>query len=925
MKKRLKFSALFCCAQDRTRTCTDCSIRTSSVRVYQFHHLGERGKGKHAFRFSQPLLYLSPMNFLGLRFYSLLLSCLVSAWSAKGQVLPYQNPQLSIEVRVADLLSRMTPEEKFYQLFMITHDEVFDSTQYKNGIFGIEISIQGMDDAPGQQMLNYNETWTARKQVEEINRIQQYLIRQTRLGIPAIFYGEALHGVVGKGGVAYPQSIALAASFDKNLMKNVCDAIAIESKQRGWRQVLSPVINVATDVRWGRVEETYGEDPYLNAVMGSIFVRSFESKGIVTTPKHFVANVGDGGRDSYPIHLDSMALANIHYPPFKACVDAGCRSIMTSYNSLNGIPCSMNASLLRNTLKGDWGFKGFVISDAGAVGGANVLHNTTRSYGESGKRAVENGLDVIFQTAIRHAELFKDPFINGSANQQAIDDAVARVLRVKFELGLFENPYAEYFETNVASFQKLALEAAEKSMVLLRNDNAILPFDFKNKKVLIIGSDAKECRLGGYSGSGFERISVLDAFKNLSNDELASLVFIGEPSRNEKSEWAVVSADQLHDLKIDLFDGADEKSNKVKELQWSKIDFHYTFYSPDESVKKDDFRLAMEGEWEAPVSGEVELGIEGNDGYRIFLNGDKLIDRFEKISHHQDGVLLKVNKGDRVSFHIDFFESLGNAELKLIWRKPSTNNNLEKVLAQAKKADLVLFVAGIEEGEFQDRSSLNLAGDQENWITKLAELNTPMVVALVGGSAIEMPWLEKVDAVIDMWYGGEQQGNALIHILSGKVNPSGKLPITFPKNEGQLPLSYWHEPTGRGDDYLDGSGWPMFPFGFGLSYNEYRYGALEYDNRDKDVLVIPVSNQGQYAGEEIVQLYLQTRYSETLQPIIRLVDFQRVSLAPGETKNVRFDVREIKSNYPLFTEQAGNYVWAVGKSSRALESKLPMR
>ncbi|MEN9949197.1 MAG: hypothetical protein RL106_2020, partial [Bacteroidota bacterium] len=236
--------------------------------------------------------------------------------------LPYKNPSIPIEARVNDLIGRMSQEEKFYQLFMIAHDDRFDTARYQNGIFGIEISIQGMDDQPGQQMLNYNETWTARKQVEEINRIQKFLVEETRLGIPGIFFGEALHGVVGKGGVAYPQSIALAASFDRELMKSVCDAIAIESKQRGWRQVLSPVINVATDVRWGRVEETYGEDPFLNAVMGSIFVRAFESKGIITTPKHFVANVGDGGRDSYPIHLDSMALANIHYPPFKACVDA---------------------------------------------------------------------------------------------------------------------------------------------------------------------------------------------------------------------------------------------------------------------------------------------------------------------------------------------------------------------------------------------------------------------------------------------------------------------------------------------------------------------------------------------------------------------------------------------------------------------------
>ncbi len=840
--------------------------------------------------------------------------------------LPYKNASIPIEARVNDLIGRMSQEEKFYQLFMIAHDDRFDTARYQNGIFGIEISIQGMDDQPGQQMLNYNETWTARKQVEEINRIQKFLVEETRLGIPGIFFGEALHGVVGKGGVAYPQSIALAASFDRELMKEICDAIAMESKQRGWRQVLSPVINVATDVRWGRVEETYGEDPFLNAVMGSIFVRAFESKGIITTPKHFVANVGDGGRDSYPIHLDSMALANIHYPPFKACVDAGCRSIMTSYNSVNGLPCSMNAPLLRETLKNDWGFKGFVISDAGAVGGANVLHNTSATYGESGKQAIEAGLDVIFQTSIQHDDLFKSPFTNGQVDAQAIDEAVARVLRAKFELGLFENPYAEYYETEVEAFQKLALEAAEKSMVLLKNETQTLPWDFKGKKLLVIGGDAQECRLGGYSGSGFQKVSVLDAIKNQWGKELKSLEYAEGPGRKEENAFEVIPADQIHALEVELYNGTNLRGEKLRDLNWSKVDFHYTFYSPDESVKKDNFSLSVDGEWIAQVTGEIEVGLAGNDGYKMWIKGKEEINRWGKISYHQDIITLQVKKGERIPFHIEFYESLGNAELKLIWReKKNIDSQLEQTLDLAKKADLILYVAGIDEGEFQDRSSLNLPGNQEKWIEALGKLETPMVVGLVGGSAIEMPWLANVDAVVDMWYGGEQQGNALVNILSGKTNPSGKLPITFPLHEGQLPLSYWHEPTGRGDDYIDGTGWPLFPFGFGLSYTEFNYGSISYDNLDKDVLVMTVTNEGKVFGEEVVQLYVQTRYSQDLQPISRLVDFQRVSLKPGETKWVRFDVRSVKEKYNLYGKNPDQCVWAVGKSSRELVSKIEMK
>ncbi len=840
---------------------------------------------------------------------------------------PYKNPAIPIEYRVKDLLSRMTLEEKFYQLFMIAHDERFDTARYQNGIFGIEISIQGIDDQPGQQMLNYNETWTAKRQVDEINKIQKFLIEKTKWGIPGIFFGEALHGVVGAGGIAYPQSIALAASFDRDLMAEVCNAIALESQQRGWRQVLSPVVNIATDVRWGRVEETYGEDPYLSAVMGGIFVKAIESRGIVTTPKHFVANVGDGGRDSYPIHLDENALENIHYPPFKACVDAGCRSIMTSYNSLNGVPCSMNSILLNNVLKDNWGFRGFVISDAGAVGGANVLHNTSKSYAQSGKDAVESGMDVIFQTSIQHDQLFKDPFVQGNVNPAALDSAVARVLRVKFELGLFENPYAQYQDLPKEDFQSLALSAAQASMVLLKNDNQTLPMQVNGKKLLVVGIDAQECRLGGYSGSGFQKVSVLDAIQTQWGSELAALEYIPGPGRDEVNPFEVVPASNLHALEVELYNGTNLKGQKVKDLNWEKVDFHYTFYSPDENVQKDNFSLIIKGEWEAPMDGEAEWGLEGNDGFKLFFDGSEVVNRWSKIGYHKDVVPLRVKRGERIPFQIQFFESLGNAELKMIWREKTHNEDgLKKALAQAEKADMILFVAGIEEGEFQDRSSLNLPGEQEHWIKALAATESPMVVAISGGSAVEVtPWLDEVESLVHMWYGGEQQGQALVDILSGFFNPCGKLPITFPMHEGQLPLSYWHEPTGRGDDYIDGTGWPMYPFGYGLSYTTFDYGVVEYDNRYKDVLVLPITNTGQMDGAEIVQLYVQTRYSSSLRPIVQLVDFQKVFVRKGETVQVRFDVHNLKGNFNLFNENPDQLVWAIGSSSRDLKTKIEIR
>ncbi|MEP7251819.1 MAG: glycoside hydrolase family 3 N-terminal domain-containing protein, partial [Ginsengibacter sp.] len=358
---------------------------------------------------------------------SLLVLCLISFSSFSQQILPYKNAKLPIKVRVKDLLSRMTQEEKFWQMFMIPGDiKPGEENKYDHGIFGLQVSASsGNGDAAGQ-MLKYNASENAKALAEKINKIQRYFIEKSRLGIPIIAFDEALHGLVREGATAFPQAIALAATWDTSLMNRVASAIAEEAKARGIRQVLSPVINIASDPRWGRVEETYGEDPFLTSEMGVAYVKAFETNGIITTPKHFIANVGDGGRDSYPINFNERLLDEVYFPPFIACIErGGARSIMTAYNSLDGSPSTANSWLLEKKLKGDWNFQGFVISDAAAVGGANVLHNTSPDYPASSKQAISNGLDVIFQTSYDHHKLFDPPFFDGSIDQKRIDDAVS--------------------------------------------------------------------------------------------------------------------------------------------------------------------------------------------------------------------------------------------------------------------------------------------------------------------------------------------------------------------------------------------------------------------------------------------------------------------------------------------------------------------
>ena len=868
------------------------------------------------------------LSFFNLRI--LFFACAASL-QLHAQVLPYKDSSLPVETRVKDLLSRMTAEEKFYQVFMIAHDGVFQESDYSHGIFGIEMNTSGLNEAAGQQMLDYSKGNAIETELAEMLRIQKYLVTKTRLGIPAVFFGESLHGVVAKGGVTYPQSIALAASFNSSLMEEVSDAIATASFQRGWRMVLSPVVNIATDVRWGRTEETYGEDPYLSSLFGAAFVRAFESKNIVATPKHFVANVGDGGRDSYPIHLDDKALNEIHYPPFRACFDAGARGVMASYNSLNGVPCSMNADLLQHTLKENWKFNGVVISDAGAVGGANVLHNTSPDYPTSGKQAIENGMDVIFQTSIHHDKLFSSPFLKNEVRASALDSAVARVLRVKFELGLFENPYAEYHEIDLKLQQELALKAAEESIVLLKNENNVLPLSSNYKNILVVGEDAVECRLGGYSGNGYSLVSVLDGMKVHYEGDVGIEYTRGSSRRIEEQE--ILPEENLSEIQANFFSELNFQGVEVMKKWKGVLDFYYTFYSPDERIQKEKFSAKFETVFTPSDNNWEAIGLKGNDGFRMYVNNELVLDQWEKVSFHSVLHSMKLEKGKAYNLRIEFRETFGNAQLALVGRRRNTDTEeIQRAVSLSKKADAIVVVAGIEEGEFQDRSKLALPGNQEALILELAKTGKPMVVVLVGGSAIVMEgWLKEVDGVVMMWYAGEQQGYALANVLSGKVNPSGKLPITFPRHEGQLPLSYWHEPTGRGSDYIDGTGLPLFPFGYGRSYTTFSVRnegvkQLQMKSSEEVTVKLKVKNTGAVAGSEVVQLYIQRPLAKQVQAVQKLKGICKVYLLPNEEKEIEFQIgKKALEEYvgdSSWKVNEGNYRIMFGTSSKEIHEEI---
>ena len=820
----------------------------------------------------------------------------------------YKDPKQPIDLRVKDLLSRMTAEEKFWQCFMIPGDlDQVEPGQYQHGIFGLQVSAGTKGGGAAGQLLQYNANEDAEKLARKINAIQKFFVEKTRLGIPIIPFDEALHGLMREGATSFPQAIGLASTFNTSLMHEVANAIAKETKLRGIRHILTPVVNLANDVRWGRTEETYGEDPYLSGQMGLAFVSAFEKQNIVTTPKHFLANVGDGGRDSYPIHWSKRYLEETHLSPFKEVFEKGkSRSVMTAYNFLDGRPSTANHWLLTEKLKKEWKFDGFIISDASAVGGPTVLHRTAKDYPDASAQAMNAGLDVIFQTEYDHYKLFSPPFYDGRISEQRINDAVSRVLKAKFELGLFEKPYLtekEIKELIQLQHKAIAEKAAAESFVLLQNNDNTLPIAKQYKNILIVGEEAIAARLGGYSGPGIKPVNMIDGLKNYTKGKNTNIQYRKGITWNKK-EWNVVGSEFLqhngkNGLQGEYFDNVHFNGTPSFVRQDSKISFSWTLGSPnDAKLMFDNYSIRWTGELKAPAKGEYQIGLRGNDGYRLYIDNKLLVDNWEKKSYSTKTATFQFEEGKAYAITIEFQEGRGDAQIELVWNYGTLNYDADyqEALSAAQQADYIIVTAGIHEGEFQDRALLHLEGNQEDFIHEVSKLNKPITIVLVGGSAITTNrWHDKVGAILNVWYPGEEGGHAIAKTLFGDYNPSGKLPITYPLHEGQLPLTYNHHPTGRGNDYHNLSGEPLYPFGYGLSYTSFTLSDLKTDKSDyskNDTIIVKakIKNSGSVAGAEVVQLYSKDLLSTVGRPIIELKGFEKVFLNPNEEKEITLKI-----------------------------------
>ena len=826
--------------------------------------------------------------------WSIALVLVGGAVAQKSDKPRYQDKSVPVDERVKDLLGRMTLEEKVAQLQCLIQDVEAEGVITAAGVGSLATPLRQYSPADG---------------AEKNNRIQKLIADKTRLKIPVLIHDEGLHGVVANEATSFPQAIGLASTFDTGLVRNVADAIATEARTRGIRQLLSPVINIARDVRWGRVEESYGEDPYLSAKMGAAFCRALEDEGVVSTPKHYVANVGDGGRDSYPIEYSERLLREVYFPPFKASFEEGhATSVMAAYNSVDGIPSSANHWLLTDVLRNEWNFKGFVVSDYGSVGGIVDAHSTAATKEDAAVQAINAGLDVELPGIYIYGEPLVKAVREGRVSESTLDLAVSRVLSAKFRLGLFEDPMVDpkvaATVNGSAEHRSLARTAAREAIVLLKNENSLLPLKKNVKSIAVIGPRADAVNLGGYSGFGMKVITPLEGIKEAVSKETKVVCEKGceltaSPLPPIPSEYLEPEGGKPgeHGLKGEYFNNMDLSGAPALVRVDQEVQFDWGGGSPDPKINVDHFSVRWTGKLVAPGTKNCQISVTTDDGVRVWVDGTLLVDSWHDRGAGSDVFDLSLEQGREYNLRIEYYENGGGASASLGWEfKTNTDKEFDAAVDAARKADVAVVVVGIIEGEGQDRSKLDLPGDQEELISAVAGTGVPTVVVLVNGSAVTMSrWNVRVPAIVEEWYGGEEGGHALADVLFGDYNPGAKLPITFPQSVGQVPLFYDHKPTGRGNDYVDLSGQPLFPFGFGLSYTRFEYSNLKITPgaiaTDGTVTIqADVRNAGAVKGDEVAQLYLHDAVRSVVRPVKELKGFRRISLDPNEKKTVTFTI-----------------------------------
>ena len=709
-----------------------------------------------------------------------------------------------------------------------------------------------------------------------------------RLNISKYYHGnEALHGVVRPGNfTVFPQAIGLAAMWNPELLHEISTAISDEARGR-WNELeqgrkqlgqfsdlltfWSPTVNMARDPRWGRTPETYGEDPLLSGKLGVAFVKGLQGDDsrylkVVSTPKHFAANNEEYNRFECNAIISEKELREYYLPAFEKCVIEGkAASIMTAYNAINDVPCTLNNWLLKKVLREDWGFKGYVVSDCGGPGFLVTHHNYVKTAEAAATLSLKAGLDLECGDNI-----YMEPLLNAykqyMVSAAEIDSAAYHVLRARMCLGLFDDPELipyNKISPSVVGCEKhnaLALEAARQSIVLLKNEKNLLPLHVdKIKSIAVVGINADNCEFGDYSGTPVNHpVSVLEGIKKRVGDKVEVMY---SPWISSNSGYEMISnAHFPNGLKAEYYSNKNLVGTPKVRMD-ENINFEPANQAPDPFLPKSSLSIRWSGELVPTISGKYTLAFASDDGCRLSLDGEQLIDSWYNRGVQTDSVSVVLEKGKKYQLVAEYYNDGGEATAKLYWHTPDFGKREAiDMYGEAgnimKQCDLTIAVLGINksiEREGQDRYTIELPKDQQMFIEEAYRINPKTIVVLVAGSSLAINWIdEHIPAIVNAWYPGEQGGNAVAEVLFGDYNPSGRLPLTYYNSLSELPaFDDYQISKGRTYQYFEGT--PLYAFGYGLSYTNFKYNKLVVSESEVDMKVsFTLKNTGKYDGDAFI-------------------------------------------------------------------------
>lgn len=786
----------------------------------------------------------------------------------------FQDPELDFETRTEILVQQLTLEEKVSQL---------------------------VHEAPAIERLNISSyNW----------------------------WNEALHGVARSGyATVFPQSISVAASFDKDLLERIGTVTSDEARakhhdfiRKGKRGIYtgltfwSPNINIFRDPRWGRGHETYGEDPYLTGKLASSFIKGLQGDDpkylkTIATSKHFAVHSGpESLRHGFDVDVSDVDLYETYLEAFRmTVVDANVQSIMSAYNRFRGAPASASSFLLDEMLRERWGFEGYVVSDCGAIGDILYNHKIVESKAEAARISLEGGCDLncgsTYLSLLSLAE-------QGLLNQKALDKAVSRLFLSRFKLGMFDPEEQVPFSglsadiVGAETHLDLAREAAQKSIVLLKNENNLLPLNKHTlKKIAVIGPNADnwESLVGNYHGTPIEPVTFLKGLQRKLSPAVE--VAYAKGSHFSDEVYALEPIPSVYfetdggrqGLDAEYYDNMDWEGTPVLKRIDDAIDFWWE-HDPISKELSDFFSVKWTGYLIPPATGEYELATFAKMGMSLKIDGLEISNgkgMVHETTYAREKIRLEKSK--RYPIEVRYFSDDSNAECRLLWTRTDTNLESDAVKL-ARESDLSIVVIGLSqrlEGEGGDREDIALPKVQTDLLKAIHATGKPVIVVLNAGSALAVNWAkEHVDALLSVGYPGEQGGNALADVLFGDYNPAGRLPITYYTALEELPAFEDYAMSDRTYRYYKGE--PLFPFGFGLSYTQFSYSNLYATSSLKAgnnlTVRFSLTNTGDRAGDEVVQVYLSDLKASTPRPQHQLVAFERVYLRPNEKRELTFEI-----------------------------------